>query len=142
VYFRCAVVYQVTDKLDPGTHEMMIKGFETYAEIWNVEKLGRNADEFRMALGSFEVVSGVLMALPAIVALLWPLCIIVVPLLIVLLMAGATYTHVMISDPPIAPLVCGALAIVLLALNIVNAVTHATSAPGSSAETDEDKKDN
>uniref|UniRef100_A0A7S3EJ59 DoxX family protein n=1 Tax=Rhodosorus marinus TaxID=101924 RepID=A0A7S3EJ59_9RHOD len=86
--FLMAGTVKLTDKLDENTHEMMLKGFDTYAEMFKIDTLGLNPDQFRVFVGTLEVIS---------VVLLW-----FVPLagsfLQVVVMIGAAFIHIMASE--------------------------------------------
>jgi len=124
----------LTELIDPATHEMMKEGFETWSKVWEVEKYGKTADEFRELIGFVEVIAGILLALPAIYAILWPISFYIAPLLLTGIMAGAAYTHIIAKDmPPVAPLVLGGLLLALIALNLAAALTS-SSAPKEKSE--------
>uniref|UniRef100_A0A7S3EKB1 Uncharacterized protein n=1 Tax=Rhodosorus marinus TaxID=101924 RepID=A0A7S3EKB1_9RHOD len=53
--FLMAGTVKLTDKLDENTHEMMLKGFDTYAEMFKIDTLGLNPDQFRVFVGTLEV---------------------------------------------------------------------------------------
>ncbi|KAJ8905500.1 hypothetical protein NDN08_002007 [Rhodosorus marinus] len=86
--FLMAGTVKLTDAVDAQTHEMMLKGFDTYAELFKIDTLGLNPDQFRVFVGTLEVIS---------VILLW-----FVPLagsfLQVAVMIGAAFIHMMASE--------------------------------------------
>jgi len=134
--FLMAGTCKVTDKLDPTTHQMLAEGFKHYATVWKVDKFDKSADEFRVAVGIFEVIAGVLIMLPAVYSLVWPLSWFIVPILLMVLMAGAVYTHIEIKDqPPYVPLVLGVLVLVYLILQTATAAGAASKAPKAPTST-------
>ncbi|KAA8498054.1 Transmembrane protein 35A [Porphyridium purpureum] len=132
VLFAFAGLMKLTPQFDPATHEMMVAGFLRYGEIWKVERFGKTSDEFRVYLGALELGCGLLLTLPLLNSLLWPFCQFVVPLLLVVIMAGATYTHYVLKDPVealIVPPVLGTLLVAILILYTASAAVANGNAP-------------
>ena len=82
-------------------------GLGTAAEEF--AKLGYSAG-FRLLIGALEVAGGVALLVPAVA--LFGACVLLV------IMAGATWTLIQVGQPPTPPLVVGALLVAVVALRI------------------------
>jgi len=108
--FLLAGLCKIGDYVSAEMHEQMKENFETYAKIWALEEIApaRSADDFRMAVGIAEIFCAIVLLLPRVYYLL---SFLVVPLgfvvnwVLVVVMAGAVYTHHKLEESIFVPVV-------------------------------------
>lgn len=113
---------KLTDRIDADMHGKLVAGSAEWPGalapiLQHVEPLAGKVvpgfkftgDVLRQSVGGTEVVCAVLLLLPGVLASL-------ANLVLVVIMAGAVFTHVQLNQPFVFPAVIGALLVVLFAL--------------------------
>lgn len=120
--FGLAGTVKLTPMISPAAHSHLASEFNRYLIALQLDRIGLDAVAFRTAVGVTEAFSAVSLLLPGLISFLG-----VITLKIV--MIGAIYTHAMLSEPVIVPVVLLGLLFALSTLKTKLRTAPATVGP-------------